>query len=214
MFKNINRHKCCCCISLKCGLNLIGTFIFLEMITFIVLTWADLEIPIIHPISEKSKASRNNRDVRYSYLFKIPVSVAQLFMIPSLIIFIKWWLKDTLYNRILIKRACLFAMITHTITFVVTIIWNSIVVTWQKTWRREDGHSFVNLSYILFSLLVYLYSMAIAHRFVLQKLYELQKQFNQDHSDGSVRSQTFTLSTFNDTVNNPHHLFTWNYKLP
>ena len=145
----------------------------------VVVYVADLEIPIVHPISEHNKARYNNKDERFSYLLIAPIIIAQLFMIPSNIIFIKYWLKDNLYNRILIKRACLLAMIAHTINFVATIVWNFIIVIyWEKHWKNEKGYSFVNLAYIIVSLLLYLYFMAIAHRFIIEMLYQMQKENN------------------------------------
>ena len=160
MFKNIHRHRCCCCISMKNGINLIGIYVLID---FGKIIW-DL--------------IRRGKIESLGTVYIIIQGVSNFFMVPAFIMFIRYWCNDNISSRVMLTRACLYIIITQIlglILFLVFFFYQSDLRTFKGDAPTVIVDNFVTL---IIRFLLYIYFMGITSQWVIHLRYQVQKECN------------------------------------
>ena len=155
LFKKVRTHRCCCCISMRRGINLIGVFVLLDFLKMII----DLY--------------RRDQAPQLGDVFIAMSAISNLFMIPAFLMFIRYWCNDNLFNRKLLTRACLLIIITQFFGMILFVVF----IFYDKELRELEGNSLAIILEVVLTLLlrffIYIYFMGITSQWVLHLQYKI-----------------------------------------
>ena len=160
--------RCCCCISIRTGVTLIGLFVLLDIgkaCYFIYRWYSDLDFGVPYLICS---------------------IVTHSFMVLGVIHFIQyWWLEDSLQTRKMLMRACLLIIFSQIATILLQCGWT--IWNYRECWQETIKVVAVNIAFFM----LYVYFMGITGKWVKHKQYQIKAHENAQHISMFVHDRLY-----------------------
>ena len=173
---------------MKTGINLIGLFVYIDLIWFIVNTG--------FIVYQRYWTGDYKGLDAYQYANLITNCAGHIFILPACIIFIAHWCKltDPLKNCERLQKAACLSIMTQILTLIHIIIW--AFLRYDDVGTPSWWIIYIGVSQV-FCFFIYIYSMGIIKQWRIIILYQIQKDANATIINQANQPQMYldTLST-------------------